>query len=230
MAFRRSFRRFSAPRKRRSNFTRFITETRKWEAANFYFSETMAATALSFDLVAWDLMNVAHFSGFGTDPRQLSDAIRSVDIGGVVWDTMLMNPLATTTATRLTFTEVLATDRLLTNDQPASLPSLDWTLTSSPVSGSATGAVDGDFPVRIHKRRTYGQFVLTSAGGSNTGYQASYPATFSNTWSTQRCRIKGALGDRQGLFLFHQLNARQDNSGVSLFAEVSGTLYYRVRY
>jgi len=231
MAYRRNSRSsYSRRPMGRRNFTRTITEPKKWEAANFFFQETMLAPALSFDLVLWDLMSVGHFSGFGADPRQLSDAIKSVDIGGVVWDTHLINMTAGAVTSHYSFQELLITDRLLPNDLPASLSSLDWTLTASPVSGSGTGAVDADFPVRIHKRRSAGGLVgVASPTATVATLQAGYPV-FSNSWSTQRCRIKGALGDRQGLFLCHQLNAHLDNSSVSGFIKVAGTLYYRVRY
>lgn len=229
MAFRRSFRRSSSRRFTRRG-VRTITETRRWEAANFFFEDVYNATALSFDLIAWDLMSVGHFSGFGTDPRQLSDAIRSCDIGGVVWDSMIINPIAGTANTQWTLTEVLATDRTLPNDLPASLSSLDWTLTASPVSGSGTGAVDADFPVRIHRRRSTSGVSSTSPPSASNGLIAALSAYYQPPWRTQTVRIKGGLGDRQGLFLFHQLSNFSDTSTCSIQMRIAGTLYYRVRY
>jgi len=224
--FRPSFRR--APRR---GFTRAITEPKKWEAANFFFQELFLAPSLAFDLVAWDLMSVAHFSGFGTDPRQLADAIKSVDIGGVVWDTQVFGINAGTGVLQsYNIIEVLATDRLTSSDLPACLPTLDWTLTASPVSGSSTGAVDGDFPVRIHKRRSFSGVANAATPSTTNAVLASGYPVLSNSWSTQRCRIKGALGDRQGLFLFQQLSSLSDASSINAQIHVAGTLYYRVRY
>jgi len=176
-------------------------------------------------------MSVEHFSNFGTDPRQLTDAIKSVDIGGVVWDTMLLNAAAGAATTHMVFQELLVTDRITNVGNPVSLTSADYTLSQAPVSGSGTGATDADFPIRIHRRRAVApNLVGVASPSASVAALQAMPASFSNSWSTQRCRIKGALGDRQGLFLAHQLNAELDNSSVSVFVKISGTLYYRVRY
>jgi len=231
MAFRRSFRR-SAPRRFKRRGVRVITETKRWESANFFFSELFTATPLTSDVVAWDLMSVAHFSNFGTDPRQLQDAIRTVEIGGIVWDTNV-EPAGSSAASAFggaRFFEVLATDRLDVNDNPASLVNMDWSLTQSPVSGSGSGAVDGDFPTRIHLRRTKSALGAPSnPTAAQVGF-ATRDALSQAPWRTQSVRIKGGLGDRQGIFFFHQLLNEDDNVTVTTTVQIAGTLYYRIRY
>lgn len=220
---------FSRSFSRRRRGVRYVTEPKRWEAANFFFSENLTATAAARDILVIDLMSVAHFDAFGTQPRQLTDAMRTVEIGGIVWDNVLTNLVAgqSTATAHLTFHEVLCTDRIDANGNPVSLATCDWTLTQSPVSGSDTGATDADFPVRIHRRRMFATTIPTAV----TNVTAARHPVFSNTWGTNKVRLKGSLGDRQGLFLYLQLSNFTTQAGtMSLDSWIGGTLYYRARF
>jgi len=233
MAYRKFSRRPSFRRAPRRG-VRTITEPKRWEAANFFFADTLTASAVNFDVVFWDVMHVGHFDNYGAGDRQIPDAIRSMEIGGIVWDTCVSrivgNATAPASGTEFLLHEWLVTDRMSALYDPVSLATFDATTTQSPIAGTPTGGTDGDFPIRIHKRRFYAGNAPIPANELSSAVPARYPV-FSNTWGTQKVRLKGGLGDRNGLFLIHQLTNLNGNAGnLGCNINVSGTLYYRIKF
>lgn len=236
MAFRRaSFSRpFRRPFRRRRG-VRQITEPKRWEAANFAFPWTINVLPEGQNGVGLDLLSQAHFDDFGLTPevRALADAIRTVQIGGIVWDTVFYSFAFGETGQTgqvLPVQEILWTDRVNVNGAPITGTSPAWYDTQAPIDPG--GTEDEDYPVRIHARRAAGIYCL-GTNDVSAGILVNNAALASplqpRTWSTRSVRIKGGLGDRQGLFLSVHVANFSDTEALELSGQTFGTLYYRAR-
>lgn len=226
--FRRSFRR-SFPR--RSRGVRQITEPRRWEMANFHYTGSITPTGLTSEGVILDLISQAHFDNFGTDAqvRGLADAIRTVEVGGIVWTTMLYNLGSGTAAGAFNhIQEVLFTDRIDSSGSPET--GIDWWATQAPIDPS--GVADADFPVRVHHRAArvlYCPGTIDFSSGIALSTAIANSAVGPGSWPSRSVRIRGGLGDRQGLFLqLTVLNSEESATAFVAFKTV-GSLYYRAK-
>ena len=228
---RRSFSR-SAPRRFKRRGTRLITEPKKWEMANFHFTGSMTPSGNLSEGVVLDFLSQCHFDDFGVDAqvRGLTDAIRTVNIGGIVWTTMLYNLGSGSASGEFNHVqEILYTDRIDPAGSPVSGLTTDWWDTQAPIAPG--GLQDGDFPVRVHARHArvlYCPGTNDFAGGVGASTLLGNAALGAQTWPSRSLRLRGGLGDRQGLFL--QLTTLNNGEGTAFVGwKVVGSLYYQVR-
>lgn len=226
--FRRSFRR-SFSRRRRG--VRLITEPRRWEAASFYVNWEVSPSAGTSEGIVLDIVSQAHFDDFGLDTQatSLANALRTVEVGGLVWDTLFLSSVpGGAQGGVFPVQEILWTDRLDDTGAPAVGLTTDWWAIQSPIQ---VGASDDDYPVRIHSRRAAGIWLPGTndfQGGILTSTQTAAAPFQPQNWSTRSVRLRGGLGDRQGLFLQLTMNNDTEDNEIVRGAW-AGTLYYRAR-
>jgi len=238
LAYRKSYSRSGSFRRRGATFkrrgTRVITEPKRWELANFHFVGSITPNPDVSEGVVLDLISQSHFDDYGLDAqvRGVTDAMRSVDVGGLVWTTMFYNPgSGGATGAYGAVQELLYTDRI----DPAGLPvaglTTDWWDTQAPIAPA--GTQDAEYPVRLHQRHARVLYLPGTndfAGGVASSTLLANAAMGSNAWPTRNQRIRGGLGDRQGLFLQLTLLNPNGNENQAFTAfRVVGSLYYRVR-
>lgn len=249
--FRRSFSRsFSRARTRfrarpRSRL-RIPTEPRRWEVCNLVFTTaTIVDTATpTFTSVVALAQLADHFGDANTEQgRALNNAARFMEIGGMVFSYALNLEASGVTNTersgiwannRLDHRILICSDRLDTAGQPVSIP--DWFIPGTPlvaVTGTTPGVEDEEYPTRIHWQDRIqvspNNLIAGPTGGSGQ------PALQATTRAAGRAnlRLRLRLTDNQGLFFHFGTRVSDVDSTENVWAtncDVTGTLYYRVRF
>lgn len=243
---RRSFRRFSRPRRRGAGL-RNSTRPLRWSVGNFRFENNIQVNTATPDFNVVTV--IAAMQNFGTSSPAgflaVPQMARSLEIGGIVFH-FTVTPYGTddlnadpATLPEWYFTDnrlLLCSDRVDDSGTPASIltPWGESTLPTVSITSLDNLSEDEDFPTRIHWQEgrsfQHGFSTLLATGRP----LAQAPVAF---WhGTRSKRLKLRLTD-ESILTFHQfvhLGNTAPIPGDDVFVNVSfrvqGTLYYRVRF
>lgn len=235
MAFRRN-NRFSPKRrsfKRRTLNWHKSQKPRRWQMGNFNLIQEILVNSGSTSLGEFSAQLVATPSNFTTNStgleRQLTQAIRRIEVGGIVW-TQRWDPIQTTlTASALNLTvQQLWTINVLDATGFAVGIDYPWGQNSQPVSNVPSTEVENtDEPIRI----------LDRTCGWNWAYTQTVPAGnivtggFRTSQRSRSLRLKVPILDNQALcYTVHIHNNGLAYTGaeqVLIRGHCVGTIYYR---
>lgn len=244
-------RRYGKPRTFTRRYSRFrrglksVTETKRWETANFYIED------LIFDegtggyhtnaVVLASINNV--FSGTAwsiTGQRNsMRDAARGIELGGIVYQIGINTAWADTTMgeplvpSGINWGHVLYVDHIETDVDDGGSPIIqlyDWNRNFTPITTNP-GRDDTELPTRILHRDSEPVHLFHSSSTATTqpdtnayGNGPVYPRR-----AFQK-RIRSRLDDSQALILqtWYDNSFIWDTTIVEYF--ISGTLYWRLRF
>lgn len=226
MAFRR-FRR-SPRRSFRRRGSSMVTEPRRYQAANFFFTfdlQVPGPTGITF--VTLELATTNHLV-LGTSPQELSilpAAAKGIEIGGMVWNyENTVVAVSTGVPATLKVWNDLYWDRLTNNGAPNYLPT-DVENSQSIVSSSPLVG-DLNFPVRWIQRD------FSELGVGVTAVQVGDSSGAHNRQLSHSKKIRRRIGDREGLYYtcVVRSDAASANDASTLRWTTAGTLYYRILF
>lgn len=215
---RRSSRRFPKRSFRRTG-TRMVTEPRRYQAANFFFTTDLRPTGPStVDVQIVELVTTDHLFLGGTGNQIIMPALsKGIEIGGFVYAT---NGIVTVSDTGGTNASVkmwfdLFWDRLDQNGAPASNYLVAIDQTQFPIS-TAPQQPDTVYPMRWVHREFY---EIYTKFADSTGFTRK---------PTSSLKIRRRIGDREGLYLALAVRTDTGAAGDGTYRlSASGTLYYR---
>jgi len=227
---------------------RIPKEPARWEVCNLNFAAgtfTDAATPTFTGVVAMAMIYDRFGDQANGQGRALSNAVRSLEIGGVVLSWRIFMETSTfsepfpvflgSSVNQVDHRVLICSDRISNAGTPNSVP--NWFAAGTPLASvSATTPTalseDTQYPLRIHHQWHRGYNDETYAAESISG---SYPQTHFTEQLRGSCnlRLRLRLQDDHGLF-FHFATQRLDSSEpapafTAYACNVVGTMYYRFR-
>lgn len=213
---------------------------RKWERGNIYFQFEHDHSALQNILTVIPIAQVINIgdgntSGLG---RNLSEAVRHLEIGGVVYDFLVerdnesgFTPPNQGDAGYVDARILLVSDRLdaLIPPAPVALQT-NWFTNTQPLTGLAEAQDEQtQFPTQIHRqhfrRCSFGSFDLASVSGS-----VARTVTVEALRGSSNLRLRLRLSD-EDVLAFHLAthidSAAEQELGLAVRITITGTIFYR---
>lgn len=244
MAFRRQFRRRfgsgtrSVRRRGALNWSR-VQPPRKWQMGNFNLSHSFTldeGSATSEFLATFVASPMNFMPQSSVSDFTLNEALRRIEVGGVVWNEGWSVPTVTATGglaePHLLRLQSLWTMNWLDEDQFAIGIGYDWSGNSQPVSN--VGQADkenNDEPIRILDRWTH-QILVGDRDVNATGTVGGYIQT-SNPVRGRSLRLRAPIDDKRALLFTSFVDPGPSfAAGETVVVDhwCIGTIYYRYRF
>lgn len=249
----RSAGRFSRFRRGRAAL-RSPTEPKRWEVGRVFISTSLTLEQAPGDpnqVTFIPLAQVYNRVGdVGTaQGRTLNNLVRRMEVGGVVLDYSVMfaaqnltlfgdsdEPKNVNQWNNLFAKFILASDRMFEDGSPSSLTPNMFTSTNPVIGAGSTTTPDDEeqsFPMRIHYEDTFFTRLLpvTHEGAARTF--AADPHAIARTAGRVNLRLRLSLDDLQTFGIYFPAlwaNATGEYEQVNAQLNVSGKIYYRVRF
>lgn len=244
--FRRPARRFSRFRSR-GRALREPTSPKRWEVGRIEFDQNLILTDEdSSQIIFVPLAMIFDRVGDNNEPqgRALNNLARKMEVGGVVLDYSVIHstdpgdfaPPGVGTFNAVESKFVLASDRLFEDGAPAALAPNFFATTTPVILAASTPADDNDmtYPMRVHHEDTF----FWRAQQQKTNAPAVIPAwpqvqQVNRVQGRTNVRLKLALTDDQvlGFYVASVWSDRtNDYTSINALWNVSGKIYYRVRF
>lgn len=188
---------------------------RRWEAAQFHFTQVIQINAAGPTNALGVLVQLAQASQLFTEAGD--NLIRRILIGGIVWDSYHRLDISQADDNALVQEGVIA-ERVDNTGQPVQIWN-PW-LNTEPLGTNDETIL----PVHVYRRRIGAVF------NASASEELSLQVRPQDGWPTQSVRIKRAINDFTGLY-FHLsvLGLAVGGASLSLNSTVTGTLYFRYR-
>jgi len=224
MVFRRRFR-SSRSRFKRLRGSRLVTEPKRYQSANFFFTVTLLPPPVGStpDFTIFEVCTTDHLNlGLsGSVNNVMPAAAKGLELGGIVYEANAICSAPDQSGVWYEIWLALYWDQQSINRSvfpnitiPTTLPDA-WSTTQGPIS--ITPPTDALFPMRFIKRHgmMFGNELFESAGKENQAPRGNI-------------RLRRRIGDREGLYFgVAGLSDGAGDGDGNVAVSIKGTLYYR---
>jgi len=235
----RSRSRFGGFRRRRGslNWSR-VNPPRKWQFANFNIehSFTLDETSATSEFIATFMASPSNFTLFtGSTDLAVKEALRRIEVGGVVWNEGWSVPTVTATGglaePHLLRCQTLWTMNWLDENEFPISSAFDWSSNGQPITTPLVTNEEVDEPIRVLDRWT-SQILVGDRDVNASGTVGGYIQT-SNPVRGRSLRLRAPIDGKRALLLTSFIDPGPSFiAGETVVVDhwVIGSMYYRYRY